>query len=112
MTRITGDLGSIHGGAPSPSEQVEEGLVGTPGQLSPGETPEQAADATLVDLSGTAAASSANIGAQLQADVPPDVVAAGALVGDLAAQITGSGSEATAAQGLVSAAATLKLTQP
>jgi hypothetical protein len=112
MTRINNDLSSINGNLPTPAEQVDEALLGAPNPPAQDETPEQTADATLVDLSSTAAAGSAQIGAQLQADVPPDMAAAGALVGDLAAQITGSGSEAASAQGLISASATLKLTQP
>ena len=110
MTRINNDLSTISGNLPTPAEQADEALLGTPAQVSP-ETPEEAAGATLVELSGTAAAGSANISRELQADVPADVVAAGALAGDLAAQITGSGSQAASAQGQISAAATLKLTQ-
>jgi hypothetical protein len=110
MTRISNDLGSITGNAPTPSEQADEALVGTPGTITQGETAEESADATLVELSNTAT-NSANVSNELEAGVPADMVAAGALVGDLAGQISSAGSSALSAQSLISADAAFKLTK-
>lgn len=110
MTRINSDRGSITGSAPTPSEQTDEALLGTPAPLAPGETPEEAADATLVELSNTVT-SSVNVSSELEAGVPADMVAAGALVGDLAGQISSAGSSALSAQSLISADAAFKLTK-
>ena len=111
MTRISNDLGSLTGSAPTPTEQADEALVGTPGTLTQGETAEESADATLVELSNTATNSAANVSNELEAGVPADIVAAGALVGDLAGQISGAGSSALSAQSLISADAAFKLTK-
>jgi hypothetical protein len=110
MTRISNDLGSITGNAPTPSEQTDPALLGTPAPLQQGETPEEAADATLVELSNTAT-NSASVSTELEAGVPADVVAASALVGDLAGQISSAGSSALSAQSLISADAAFKLTK-
>jgi hypothetical protein len=110
MSSISNDLSTISGSTPSPAEQTDEALLGTPAPLTKGETPEQAADATLVDLSSTAT-NSTNISGELDSGVPADVVAAGALVSDLAGQIGGAGSAALSAQSLISADAAYKLTK-
>jgi hypothetical protein len=110
MSEISSDLTTINGSAPTPSQQADEALLGTPAPLTQGETPEESADATLVDLSSTATNAS-NVSAQLQSGVPADLVAAGALVSALAGQISGAGSEALSAQSLISADAAYKLTK-
>jgi hypothetical protein len=111
MAEISNDLSPISGSPATPAQQADEALVGTPAPVSKDETAKEAADATLVDLSSSGSSTS-SVGSQLASDVPPDVVAAGALVSDLASQISGSGSEASSAYSLLSADATLKLTQP
>jgi hypothetical protein len=111
MSSISNDLSTITGSTPTPAEQTDEALLGgSPAPLTKGETPEESADATLVDLSSTAT-NSTNISGELDSGVPADVVAAGALVSDLAGQISGSGSEALSAQSLISADAAYKLTK-
>ncbi|HWD69286.1 MAG TPA: hypothetical protein VG293_03765 [Solirubrobacteraceae bacterium] len=110
MSSISNDLSSITGNAPTPSEQTDEALLGTPAPLTQGETPEEAADATLVQLSGTAT-NSTNVSSELDSGVPADLAAAGALVSELAGQISGTGSQALSAQSLISADAAYKLTK-
>jgi hypothetical protein len=110
MTRITNDLGTVTGNAPTPSEQADEALLGTPGTITQGETAQESADATLVQLSNSAT-NPAGIGGELEAGVPADMVAAGALVSDLAAQIGTAGSSALSAQSLIAADAAFKLTK-
>ena len=110
MTRISNDLGSVTGNAPTPSEQADEALVGTPGTITQGETAEESADATLVELSNTAT-NSGNVSNELESGVPADIAAAGALVSDLAGQISGGSSSALSAQSLITADATFKLTK-
>jgi hypothetical protein len=108
MTSITNAVGTVTGNAPTPSEQADEALLGTPGTITQGETAQESADATLVQLSNSAT-NSASLSGELEAGVPADMVAAGALVSDLAVQIGGAGSSALSAQSLISADAAFKL---
>ena len=110
MSSISNDLSSLSGNAPTPSEQTEDALLGTPAPLTQGETPAEAADATLVELSGSAT-NATNVSGELESGVPADLAAAGALVSELAGQISGAGSGAVAAQSLLSADAAFKLTK-
>ena len=111
MSGISNDLSAISGSSATPSQRVDEALVGDGLTRSPSmRRLRNRGDATLLDLS-TAASSSSSIGSELNEGVPADVVAAGALVDALSSQISGSGSEASSAYSLLSAVATLKLTQ-
>ena len=103
-------LTTVSGSPLTPGQQADEALVGRPVQISQGETAQEAADAELVDLSAPAA-NSTNISSELQAGVPADLAAAGALVSELAGQIGGAGSEALSAQSLITADAAYKLTK-
>ena len=110
MSGIDNDLSSISGSPMTPAQQADEALVGTPGSISDYETAEESGDATLLDLS-PAGSSSSSISSELSEGIPADVVAAGALVDAVSSQISGSGPEASSAYSLLSADATLKLTQ-
>ncbi len=108
MSAISGDLSSITGAALTPAQQTDVALFGAPTPMPTSETPEQQSAATLLDVSGS---SPSSIASELQAGMPPDLVAASALVGDLAVQIGQQGPAAASTYSLLSAENTLKLTQ-
>jgi hypothetical protein len=109
MSASSSNLSSITGAALTPAQQTDASLFGAPSPLSTGETPGQQSDATLLDLSG---GSSSSIASEVQAGMPPDLASASALVGDLAVRIGQQGPQAASIYSLLSAANTLKLTQP
>ncbi len=108
MSAISGNPSLITRAALTPTQQTDAALFGAPSPLPTDETPEQQSDAALLDVSGGGSADSA---AELQAGVPPDLAAASALVGDVAAQISQQGPQAASIYSLLSAENALKLTQ-
>ncbi len=109
VSAISGDNSSFPGSALTPAEQTDAALFGTPSAIPTDATPEQQSDAVLLDLTGTGSSSTAS---ELAAGMPPDLATASALVSDLAAQIGEQGPQAASAYSLLSAEATLRLTQP
>ncbi|MGC9220242.1 MAG: hypothetical protein ACP5H2_02665 [Solirubrobacteraceae bacterium] len=108
MTSISSDLSTITGANPTPVEQADESLVGTPKAVSSYESAKQYADAALVDLTSP---DTSGVASDLATNVPPSLTAASALVSTLAQQISQSGTQATTAYSLLSAQSALKLTR-
>lgn len=108
MSYIGGDNGSVTGAPLTPREQADAALFGSPAPLSSSETEPESAEATLVDVTPGSAGS---LNSGLEANVPPDMATASALVSNLATQIGQQGTTASSAHSLLSAAATLKLTK-
>ena len=113
MSSITSTGNSaLTGAALSPQQQAELALFGG-GTASPpvssSETPDQQADAALVDLS--AASTAPSLGSELAAGATPREAEASELVSSLAADISSSGSSASSIYSQLSAYATYALTK-
>jgi hypothetical protein len=111
MSGISNDMSATSRDAAALAQQAKEALVNTPRPGSQDETAEETADATVVELSSSVS-SPAGVSSVPDGDVPPDVDAAGELASELAAQISGGGSQASSAHSPISTDAALKLTQP
>ncbi len=119
MSGIGNDMSPLSGNVTTPGqqadrEQADRVQVGER-QLSQEQADQGTAEATVVELSGPATSATkggAAAGGVPTGEVPADAEAAGTLANDLAAQIGGSGSQASAAHAPVSPEMTLKLTQP
>jgi hypothetical protein len=116
MSSITGADGTQPSGAAlTPQQQAELGLLGgstsaplTSAPLtSANETPQQEADAALVQLSPASTAS--GIAAELAAGATPQEAEASALVSQLASDITASGPAAASIYSQLSARAAYSL---
>jgi hypothetical protein len=111
MSGISNDVSATSRDAASLAQQAAEGLVSTPAPGSQDQAVQQDADATVVEISDAVPAP-AGVKHVPDGDVPADIDEAGALASGLAGQISGSGSQASAAHSPLSPEMALKLTQP